>query len=111
ETVKRVVRGIRRTILASQKQKAPATAELLAAILFHCPPTLAGKRDRAILTLGFSGAFRRSELVGLDVADLIEDRDGFRVRIGKSKTDQEGHVHEIAIPHGRHLRPVALVRE
>jgi site-specific recombinase XerD len=27
-------------------------------------------RDRALLLLGFAGAFRRSELVGLDVADL-----------------------------------------
>jgi hypothetical protein len=34
--------------------------------------TLAGKRDRALLPLGFAGAFRRSELVVLEVADLSE---------------------------------------
>ena len=70
-----MVRGIRRTIGAGAKQKAPATAEILVAMLQHVPATLAGKRDRALLVLGFSGAFRRSELVGLDVADLVDDRD------------------------------------
>ena len=35
-----------------------------------------GKRDRALLALGFAGAFRRSELVALDVTDLIEVPDG-----------------------------------
>ena len=35
-----------------------------------CPPTLIGKRDRAILALGFAGAFRRSELAALKVEDL-----------------------------------------
>ncbi len=110
ETVRRVVRGIRRTLGAGQQQKAPATAEILAAMLSHVPPSLTGQRDRALLALGFSGAFRRSELVGLDVADLADDRDGLRVRIRKSKTDQDGQGHEIAIPHGRHLRPVAAVK-
>jgi hypothetical protein len=33
-----------------------------------CSNTLAGKRDRALLALGFAGAFRRSELVALEVA-------------------------------------------
>lgn len=111
EAVRRVVRGIRRTIGASQAQKAPVTAEVLAAMLSHVPAGLAGKRDRALLTLGFSGAFRRSELVGLDVGDLIEHPDGLRVLIRRSKTDQEGQGHEVAIPHGRHLRPVEAVRD
>jgi hypothetical protein len=37
------------------------------------PDTLTGKRDRALLAFGF----RRSELVALDVADLVEKRTGF----------------------------------
>jgi site-specific recombinase XerD len=111
ETVRRQVRGIRRTIGAAQTQKAPVTAEILAAMLSHVPAGLAGKRDRALLTLGFSGAFRRSELVGLDAADLVDDRDGLRVTIRRSKTDQEGEGQEVAIPHGRHVRPVAAVRD
>src|SRR3954470_3862060 len=67
-------------------------------------------RDRAILTLGFSAALRRSELVALDVEDLVPDREGLRLMIRRSKTDQEGAGQEIAVPHGRHLRPVEAFR-
>ncbi|MCB5177587.1 site-specific integrase [Microvirga lenta] len=111
EEVRSAIRGIRRRIGAASRQKAPATAEIIGAMLSHCPPTLAGKRDRAVLALGFSGAFRRSELVALDVEDLVDDREGLRVVIRKSKTDQEGRGHVIAVPHGRHIKPVALVKE
>jgi hypothetical protein len=37
-------------------------------MLTLCPHTLAGLRDRALLALGFAGAFRRSELVALEFA-------------------------------------------
>lgn len=73
--------------------------------------TLTGKRDWALLASGFAGAFRRSELVVLDVTDLVEDPEGLRVRVRRSKTDQAGRGLEKAIPHGRCIRPVALVRE
>jgi hypothetical protein len=46
------------------------------------------------------GAFRRSELVALPVADLVDAPDGLRVMIRRSKTDQEGEGQEIAIPRG-----------
>jgi integrase len=52
--------------------------------------TMRGIRDRAILALGFAGAFRRSELVALTVADLTEVPDGYRALIRRSKTDQTG---------------------
>jgi integrase len=109
EYVRRVVRGIRRTIGTAQEQKAPATAEIVSAMLSHCPATVGGKRDRAILALGFSGAFRRSELAALMVGDLIEVPEGYRVIIRKSKTDQEGAGQEVAILHGRHIRAVEAV--
>jgi site-specific recombinase XerD len=71
---------------------------------------LAGKRDRAILLLGFAGAFRRSELVALTVADLEVTADGLKVTIRKSKTDQEGLGQVIVIPSGARLKVVkALV--
>jgi site-specific recombinase XerD len=109
EAVKAVMRGIRRTIGTAPVQKAPATANLIGEMLKHCPDTLAGKRDRALLALGFAGAFRRSELVALEVADLAEVPDGLRVTIRRSKTDQEGAGQEIAIPRGYRLRPVEAV--
>jgi integrase len=52
------------------------------------------------LLLTLAGAFRRSELVALDVADLEETDDGYRVTIRRSKTDQEGQGAVIAIPRG-----------
>jgi len=48
-----------------------------------------GLRDRALLLLGFAGAFRRSELVSLDVGDLEFTPRGVRVQLRRSKTDQE----------------------
>ena len=47
-------------------------------------------RDRALLLVGFAGAFRRSELVALDVTDLQFTPEGLLLTIRRSKTDQEG---------------------
>ena len=110
ETVKATLRGIRREIGTAKVQKAPATADRIADMVRGIPDTLIGKRDRALLLLGFAGAFRRSELVALTVADLIDADGGLRVVIRHSKTDQEGQGQEIAIPHGARLRPVEAVR-
>ena len=110
EGVKAVLRGIRRTIGAAKQGKAPATADVLTSMLALCPDTLIGKRDRALLALGFAGAFRRSELCGLQVDDLVEVPDGLRILIRRSKTDQEGQGAEVAIPRGYRLRPVEAVQ-
>ncbi|MCJ2036130.1 site-specific integrase [Methylobacterium sp. J-068] len=111
EGVRAAVRGIRRKVGVAPVQKSAATVEILSAMLMRVPDTLGGRRDRALLALGFAGAFRRSELVALDVADLREDAGGLRVMVRRSKTDQEGRGFEKAIPHGRFIRPVALVRD
>ncbi|MCJ2085467.1 tyrosine-type recombinase/integrase [Methylobacterium sp. E-005] len=111
EGVRAAMQGARRKVGVAPTQKAAATADVLAALLMRTPDTLTGKRDRALLALGFAGAFRRSELVALDVEDLREDPEGLRVMVRRSKVDQEGRGFEKAIPHGRFIRPVALVRE
>jgi len=59
-----------------------------------------GIRDRAIILLGFAGAFRRSELVGVDLADCAFGRDGLTVTLRRSKTDQEGQGRKIGLPYG-----------
>src|SRR3982751_5216357 len=59
-----------------------------------------GIRDRAIILLGFASAFRRSELVGLNVEDCTFSKDGLTVRLSHSKTDQEGAGRKIGIPYG-----------
>jgi site-specific recombinase XerD len=110
ELVKVELRGIRRTIGAAPERKDAATAARIGDMLAMIPDTLAGLRDRALLLLGFAGAFRRSELVALTVADLVDTQGGLRVTIRKSKTDQEGAGQEIAIPSGGKLRAVEAVK-
>lgn len=111
EGVRAAMKGARRKVGVAPTQKAAATVDVLQMLLARVPDTLAGKRDRALLALGFAGAFRRSELVALNVEDLREDPEGLRVMVRRSKVDQEGRGFEKAIPHGRFIRPVALVRE
>jgi integrase len=110
EGVKVVLRGIRRTIGPVRAGKAPATADLIGQMLALCSDNMIGKRDRALLCLGFAGAFRRSELCALEVADLTEVADGLRNLIRRSKGDQEGQGQEVAIPRGYRLRPVEAVQ-
>lgn len=67
------------------------------------------RRDTALILLGFAGAFRRSELAALTTGDIrCHLHDGLHVRVGKSKTDQEGQGLIKAIPYGRthHTCPV-----
>lgn len=54
------------------------------------PATTKGVRDRALLLIGFAGAFRRAELVGLDVADVHFAAEGLIITLRRSKTDQDG---------------------
>jgi len=57
-------------------------------------------RDCALLLIGFSGAFRRSELISLNIEDVRFTREGIRVVLRKSKTDQEGAGMEKGIAYG-----------
>ena len=66
-------------------------------------------RDRAILLLGFSGAFRRSELVALNLGDIEWTTEGALVTIRRSKTDQEGLGRKVGIPRGEIACPVSAL--
>lgn len=101
-TVRTVWRGIRRTKGTAQAAKQALLVHELRALLGVLPISPLGVRDRALLLLGFAGAFRRSELVALDVADLVVGPDGVTVTIRRSKTDQEGVGQRVGIPYGRH---------
>jgi site-specific recombinase XerD len=74
EAVRLVRRGVRRTLGTAQRQVRPVTVPDLRTMLEGLGSDPAGCRDRALLLLGFAGALRRSELVGLDVADVSEGR-------------------------------------
>jgi integrase len=109
EGVKATLRGIRRTIGTKRNGKQPIVADMLMKMLKHCPDTLAGKRDAALLSLCFAGAFRRSEVCALEVEDLTQTKDGLRIRIKRSKTDSTGEGQEIAVIRGVKIRPVSLL--
>jgi len=97
--VDEVLRGIRRTWKRPKAQKAPAVDdEIKRMVDAVAPQTLRGLRDRALLLLGFAGAFRRSELVALDADHVTERDEGLSMRIASSKTDQEGLGQVVAIP-------------
>jgi integrase len=85
--VRLVFQGIRRTLGSAPDQKnAAITAEVRAMLETLSPTSLIGVRDRALLLVGFAGAFRRSELVSLDVADVTFGADGLIVQLRRSKT-------------------------
>ena len=63
DLVKLTLRGIRRIHGKPQAQVSAIVKEDLTLMLAHCPSTAKGKRDRALLMIGFCGALRRSELV------------------------------------------------
>lgn len=96
--VRRVMQGIRRRFGAAPAKKAPVLVSHLGIMLRSLPRDLVGARDRALLSLGFFGALRRSELVALDVRDVRFVAEGLIVTIRRSKTDQEGHGLEKGIP-------------
>ncbi|WP_292404407.1 site-specific integrase [Mesorhizobium sp.] len=78
----------------------------------HVPrDTLQGKRDRALLLLGFAGAFRRSELVGIEREHLTFNDKGVDVFLGRSKTDQEGKGQSVAILNGKAFAVAERLRE
>ena len=70
------MRGIRRTLGGAKTKKAPAVAAKMLGTVAMVPAGLAGIRDRALLLLGFAGAFRRSEPAALDMADIAETESG-----------------------------------
>lgn len=100
EMVRRILRGIARTLGASQAKKTAITLDVLRqALLAVNGDGLKALRDRALLLLGFAAALRRSELSALDVADLHFAKQGLLVTIRRSKTDQIGEGCEIAVPY------------
>ena len=98
--VRAIWEGIRRTHGVAQRRATPLTAPSIQAVVASLPGgSLRAMRDRALLLLGFAGAFRRSELVALDVSDVAFDlARGLNVTVRRSKTDQHGAGMVVAIP-------------
>src|SRR6185369_16148818 len=103
----------RRTKGKGPEQKTPALTAEIRAMVEATGNGLIGARDRALILLGFAGAFRRSELVGLDVDDCVFGKDGLTVTLRRSKTDQAGAGRKIGIRYGSNPEtcPVRVIQE
>jgi site-specific recombinase XerD len=98
--VTNTMKGIRRTKGTAPAQKAPALTEDIRAMVDATDAGIIGARDRALILLGFASAFRRSEIVGLDVEDCTFTKDGLTILLRRSKTDAVGAGRKIGIPYG-----------
>jgi integrase len=111
--LRKTLQGIARTHgTRPQRQAAPLLTPDVIRVASVCGGSLRGERDRALILLGFAGAFRRSELVVIRVADLSFGPHGLSVLLPRSKSDQEGEgsiVHVAANPLAAHC-PVAALR-
>jgi integrase len=107
-----VMAGIRRERGTAPRRAAPATTDIIRRMASACDVrTLIGLRDRALVLVGFAGAFRRSELVSLDRYYLAFGSEGVRITLRRSKGDQEGagEVVGVARIEGSFTCPVAAL--
>jgi len=100
ELVRATMRGIRHIHGSAQRQVSPAVKEDLIRMVAGLDG-IKGIRDRALLLIGFAGAFRRSELVSLAVEEIEPVPQGLIFNLRFSKTDQEGRGRKVAIPYAR----------
>jgi site-specific recombinase XerD len=101
--VRTVWAGIRRVHGTAPQKVRAARTKVINALVARLGNRPIDIRDRALLLIGFAGALRRSELVGLDVADITEDDEGLRLMLRRSKTDQEGETKTLGLPYGSNL--------
>jgi integrase len=109
--VQTVTRGVRRRLGVNQTEARPLSLGDHRQMHAYLPAALSGTPVRALLLIGVAGAFRRSELVALDVDDLERRPEGLVVHVRASKTDQEGDGRQAAILYGidSHTCPVTAI--
>ena len=97
------IMGIKRRKGIIQKSKKPILINILKAIINVIDNQDKHKikklRDRSIILIGFSGGFRRNEIVSLDYDDLDFVPEGLKINIKRSKTDQFGEGFTKALPY------------
>ena len=109
--------GIRRKTGSFQKSKKPILINELKQIIKAIDATNKTKarvlRDKAIILTGFSGGFRRSELVSIDYNDLEFVSEGVKIFIKRSKTDQSGEGMIKALPYfeNKEFCPVTFLKK
>ena len=117
--VKKIVRGFKREYGTAKKKHDAATVDVVRYLLNSIPDDSSPKhiRDKAIIALGFAGAFRRSELCALNVENLKwtfkNAQEILLIDIIRSKTDQEGRGMTKAIfpSKDKSLAPLELLKK
>ncbi|QQE56110.1 tyrosine-type recombinase/integrase [Achromobacter xylosoxidans] len=102
-SVRQTMQGIRRTLGTAQRRvRAILRDDLLQmlALIDQQKPVKAA-RDRALLLIGFAGAFRRAELVAIQYEDITAVDGGIEILLRRSKTDQEGVGRSVFIPRAK----------
>ena len=108
--VRNALDAIKREKGTIQRGKTPLLFEDLQELSVHFDTsTLGGLRDKALIITGFMGAFRRSELVRIDVEDLTFTREGVIILVHQSKGDQEGQGEYVAIPYSSNPQVCAVL--
>jgi integrase len=114
-TVRKTMKGIRHKHSKPKRKAIALRLEHVAAMLVELEKRTSSHkktRDLALVQIGFFGAFRRSELVAIQVEDLSWEPEGLIIRLPRSKTDQEGEGLYRAIPKGNKLIcPVRALRD
>ena len=109
--------GIKRTLGSNQKGKKPLIINdlklLIKAIDESKEKNIRKIRDKALVLVGFSGGFRRSELVNIEYEDIEFVREGVKIFVKRSKTDQSGEGMTKAIPYfeNENFCPVKLLNK
>ena len=97
------IMGIKRRKGSIQKAKKPLLINTLKIVINVIDKLNKEKikkiRDRSIILIGFSGGFRRNEIVSLDYDDLDFVSEGLKINLKKSKTDQFGEGSIKALPY------------
>ena len=104
--VVKIMQGIARLHGVPKKQAAALRLKDLDQMMVHLNqlPSILNIRNRALLLVGFFGAFRRSELVSLEWDQVSFATDGIVIKLSRSKTDQTGQGADCVIPYGNDLR-------
>jgi site-specific recombinase XerD len=108
--------GIQRKVGVFQKSKKPILINELKEIIKVLESAEKNEdkkiRNKALILIGFSGGFRRSELVNIEYDDLEFTKEGLKIFIKRSKTDQSGEGMTKAIPYfkDKNFCPVVSIK-
>jgi site-specific recombinase XerC len=110
ELIRLTFRGIRRRYGKPQRRVAPLRIEHLSAMISLLGNSMRDIRDRALLLVGFAGAFRRSELSSIRCDWITRTEHGLSIALRKTKTDQESKGRNVFIPLvGGRICPIAAL--